>query len=157
MAGRKPAFALCANRKDEGGKGSKRKYLDVGAAWPNSYGGFNFSLAKGAKIKLADGTILNGEDFWFSLFDKREKGEDGAGDDDWGDGASKGKSKEWDGKDDPFAGIPARTAPLGQTAEQMDKDLDEIFGGPRTITGSAGTPVHQDQPAEDPSEGDLPL
>ncbi len=142
MAGRKPAFSLAANRKDDP-KGGKRKYMDIGAAWPNSFGGFNFSLAKGVKVKLADGTVLNGDDFWFTLFDKREK--DGADGDEWGEPGS--KAKEWDGKDDPFA-LP-QTKKAAPTAEEMDQELDDIFGG-RKLTGS-GQPLDKPEPV---AEGD---
>lgn len=133
MAGRKPAFSLAANKKDGGKKENGKKiYLDIGAAWPNSYGGYNFSLAKGAKIKLADGTIINGEDFWFTLFDKRENKDEGGGDDDWGDGPPAVKGKGWDGKEDPFAGLQS---PAGkpQSQEDMDRELNDIFGGPKLV------------------------
>lgn len=88
MAGKKPAFSLAANLK-EGGKDSngKKKYMDIGAAWPNDYGGFNFRLQAGVKVRLQDGTVISGDNCWLTLFDKRENkgGQKSMEDDDWGD------------------------------------------------------------------------
>lgn len=81
MAGR-PRFRLAANKKDVP-SGSKKEYKEIGAAWPNDYGGFNFRLSDGVLIRLPDGTIVNGGDWWFSLFDNENDKKKKA--DDWGD------------------------------------------------------------------------
>lgn len=84
--GSKPALSLTANLKDAP-RGDKKVYLDIGAAWPNDYGGFNFRLKDGVKIRLADGTVITGDSHWLTVFDKRDKAKAGGGaaDDDWGD------------------------------------------------------------------------
>lgn len=83
--GRKPELSMTANLK-EIPRGEKKKYLEIGAAWPNDYGGFNFRLADGVKIRLKDGTIITGDSHWISVKDWRKGGSaGGSDDDDWGD------------------------------------------------------------------------